>query len=233
MPNARTIIEAAYRKITVLGEGQTLSASEAEDGLELLNDMIEMWSIDGGLVFTQDKESFPLQVGKVDYTIGSGGDFNTTRPVDLKAAFVRWGGYDYTLSIEDEESYAQNYDKDIPTVPSYIYYDQNHPLGTIYLWGAPNQAMDLHLYTRKELSSFPDLTTNVSLAPGYSIALKTNLAVMAAPEFGKQASPRLETDAMQTKAILKTYNTKQESFKANLDHAILRRTYNINNGVFS
>jgi hypothetical protein len=46
METARDLIESAYRKGGVLARGEPLTAEQANDGLELLNDMLQAWRDD-------------------------------------------------------------------------------------------------------------------------------------------------------------------------------------------
>lgn len=235
MTTALTIIKAALRKIGKLGTGQSLPAEEAADALEALNGLIELWAVDDNKVYTQTRESFPLVGGKAAYTIGSGADFNTARPVEIIAAFTRMAGGvdDQPLTLWDIRQYATLNDRITTGRPEILYYDGNFPIGSITLWPVPNQADTLHLYSYKELSAFPLLSTDINLPPGYEQALVFNLAVMMAPEYETEASPTVKKLAGQYKRVIENANTKTFNDQLTIDPTLLEQSrFNIYTGRY-
>lgn len=228
MTTARLMIEDALREIHVLGVGQPLENDEAQAALRTLQRMFDSWSLTDALIFTEVRESFDLVVGTTEYTIGPGATFNTTRPISLKAAFVRWDEFDYTLQLQDTISYSKGFDKDLQGIPSYIYYDYNFPTGTIILWQAPNQDMDLHLYSVKPLTNFVDLTTSITVGLGYELGIVQNLAVQLAPSYEREPTPTLQKLAALSLGQIKKANTRNETFKTSVDDALLQ-SFNISN----
>lgn len=215
MTTARDIIESATRKIQVLGRGQTLSADDAQNGLDALNQMLDSWSIEGGNVFTETRESFSLTAGKSTYTIGSGADFDTAKPYVITSAFVRSNDDDYYLKLIDSREYAQIVDKDLSNnYPCKLYYDNAYPIANIILWEVPNAANTLHLYSEKPLSNLSSLNTVLSVPKGYERALVYNLAVELAPEYEKEASATVYRIASDSKRALTTYNSRNENNQA-------------------
>lgn len=83
---ASTILNAAYTDIGVLGQGETLSAYLAQDGLRRLNAMINTWRTQELTVLCINRTIFPLVANKQTYTIGLGGDFNVPRPLSVQGA---------------------------------------------------------------------------------------------------------------------------------------------------
>ena len=106
MTTALGIITSAMRKIGAIGKGESPSADEAVDGLEMLNDLLASLSNDSLVVYARTFESFTLQGGVSAYTIGSGATFSTVRPVKIVSAYVRDGGIDTPLEIVTDEQYA-------------------------------------------------------------------------------------------------------------------------------
>lgn len=210
MVNARTLINAAALKLSALGKGQTLPADEAEDGLNALNALISSWNLDGLMIFNEKRESFPLTQGVPSYTIGTGADFDTDRPTNITTAFVRFGGYDYNLKSDDSSIYGKITDKDDEGVPSRYNYVQNSPIGTIYIFPTSNAPMDLYIYSEEQLSSFPDLTTDIVLADGYERAIIYNLALELAPEYQVEPNSLVYRNAQKSLAAVKAYNSKRD-----------------------
>ena len=95
MSTVRDLIYDALKKIHVVGIGQTLTAEQEQSAFRSLNDLLASWSVEGGLVFTQTQETFPLVNGQQVYTIGVGQDFDTTRPFDIISLYTTIGVTDY------------------------------------------------------------------------------------------------------------------------------------------
>lgn len=91
MTTALGIIKSAMRKVGVLTKTENPSADEAQDGLEMLNDLLSSFSNDSMVIYARYSEDFTLSGGTGSYTIGTGGAFNTARPVKIISAFIRLG----------------------------------------------------------------------------------------------------------------------------------------------
>lgn len=236
MTTARDIIESALRKIQVLGRGQSLDADSAQNGLDALNQMIDSWSIESGgsIVFTETRESFPLTASQASYTIGSGGDFDTVKPYEILAMFVRVGETDYSLQSMDAKQYADISDKDLKSdYADYYYFDNNYPLSTITLYPVPSTGQTLHIYSLKALSNLTGLTTELAFPKGYERALIHNLAVELAPEYEKEAPATVYKIAMDSKKALSVFNTKNENNLSGIDYGLIGRGgFNIYTGDF-
>ena len=199
MTNARSIINRAARKIGVLGRGQPLPAEEAESALEELNSFLKTLSADVATIFNDTKESFTLN-GSRSYTIGSGGDFDTTMPISIQSMFIRdAGGGDYNLMQLNVEQYADIMQKGNIGRPSAFFYEKGTPLGTIYLYPVGGSGYTLHIWSNKAISSFADLTTDYNLVEGVDDMLVYNLAMRLSPDYEKEPTPFIKEMARNTK----------------------------------
>jgi len=232
MTTARQIIEQAMRKINVLGRGQTLSADEAASALDTLNDLMGSWSVEGGLVYQDVHETFNL-TSAISYTIGVGGDFNTIKPYEINAIYVTQVGIDYPLSRYSKEQYAAVSDKDIGAIPEFYYFDNNHPLASIFLFPAPAGVTFMTIYSRKPLTSFTSLNTDIDLPVGYKRALVNNLAVDLSPEYEKTLTDALLRVANESKGNVFAFNSRNEHNISQIDDALLPNSgFNINSGTY-
>lgn len=208
MSTARDIVKDALRKIHVLGTGSSLDATEANDALSVLNDMLATISAEGGYIYQEDKETFNLVSGQGVYTIASGGDFNTTAPLDIKAAFTTVGEIDYPLEKYDEKEYALITQKNITGYSGGIYYyDQNFPTAKIYLYPVPTTGT-ITLYTRKYLTQFTDLDTAYAFPDYYRTMLVYNLAEWIAPEYEREASASVKRIAKRSRNAVTAQNKR-------------------------
>lgn len=202
MSTALGIITSAMRKAGILTKTESPSADEAQDGLEMLNDLLASNANDGLFVYARTLESFPLSGGVADYTIGTGGTFNTPRPVFIASAYVRIATLDYPLTIIQDEDYANIGIKSIGSIPYWLNYTNAYPLATIRLYPVPSAAWTLFLLSEKQLSEFT-LNQTVSLPPGWDRYLKNQLAIEMAPEYGQQAPDETVEIASKAMAAIK------------------------------
>lgn len=232
MTTARDIVKAAHRKINILGQGSTLTAEEANDGLEAMNDMIASWSTQKALIFTETKETFNL-TGALSYTIGSGQDFDTTIPRSILSAYATYAGYDHPVQVIDANEFASISDKDLSGVPTQLYFDSNYPTATIYLYPINYGGTTLTLISLKPLTEFASLDTVYSMPPEYKRALIHNLAVEIAPEFEREASTTVKRIAKQSLDWVRQQNTKNNKGVVSVDTAMLPHgRYDIRSDVY-
>jgi len=66
------------KDIGAVAAGEVPTADEAQDGLDLLNDMIAQWSNENMMVFYRTEIIFPTVQNTVQYTLGPGGSVGAT-----------------------------------------------------------------------------------------------------------------------------------------------------------
>lgn len=209
MTTATTILQRSLQGIGNVGTGETPSADDMDTSFQALNDMLDSWSIDKLYVFETLEENFALTSGTASYTIGSGGTFNTTRPVKINKAYVRLSDIDYDLEIINGEAFANIPQKSsIVTIPEFLWYNPTSPLGTIKLFPVPQASLTLYIQTSKQLTQFATQATNVTLAPGYAEAIRYSLMPRLAAEGLGEVTPDQIALAMASTERIRTNNSK-------------------------
>lgn len=202
MATGRTIVKKALQKAGVLVKQEDPSPDEANDTLDALNNMLSSWSNDSMAIYARTWESFPLTSGDGEYTIGSGADFNTTRPILIADAYTRMPPVDDTyMRIVSDEVYAGIDNKSIRGRPDVLNFDNAFPTAKIRLWPVPDVGYTLYIQSEKELTQFT-LDTVVSLPAGWERALIYNLAVEIAPEYGQEVSQTVAKIAMESRGLI-------------------------------
>lgn len=204
---ALDIIKRAMKIAGVIGQNETPTSSEADDGLVALNDMLDSWSTDRTYIYSILQESFPLTSGVVTYTIGTGGTFNTNRPVSIDNVFIRLNGADFPVKAIDSQDYNSIVSKlSNGGIPEFFFYNPSFPLATISLWGAPSAGCVIYINTWQQLTQFADLATNYSFPQGYARALAYGLAMEIAPEYGMRMTPEATAIAISSQANIRNRN---------------------------
>ena len=211
MPTARDIIRGSLRLLGVLASGEQLSAAEAADGLEALNAFLDSASNEHLTAWVIERLDVPLVPGKAVYTWGvPGGDIAHPRPVHLEGAVLRLveNDYEYPLDLVDQAQYQAVALKTQPSLyPSLVWYEPTYPLGTLHLWTVPEQANTLGLLPFVPLTRLSSLDAVVTFPQGYEQWLRYGLAVILAPEYGKEPSATVVATLAQSVSAIKRTNT--------------------------
>lgn len=229
---AREVIKGSLRLLGVLGRGVPLSAEDAADGLEALNDMLDAWSIEELMIPSITEEDFTLVAGTAAYTIGSSQTFNTTTPIAIdEAKIVDANNNQYDVEIVTLRDWNKINDHTVQGRPYQLYYERPSGTGTINLYFTPDTAETLRLFSVKPLTNFTGLSMTHVFPNEYSLALKFNLAVFMAAEHGKTPRADVVAIADETKRNIKMQNFEPELLT--VDDGLLNRNgrgYNIDAG---
>lgn len=232
MTLASDLISLALTDSGVLGVGQTAQTQDLNDALRRLNMMLGQWTQRRWLVYHLVDTS-KVCTGAQSYTVGTGGDFNITRPAAIEGAYIRQVApasptpVDYWLGqIMSREDYSQLALKSLAaSPPDRFFYDSDFPNGRIYPWPIPSSSWELHILTRAVLQQFAALTDTVNLPPEYEEAIYTNLMVRLRAAYQFKADPVMVGLA---KAALNTVRRANFQIGALGLPATLRRGLNYN-----
>lgn len=179
------MITRAMRLAGVFTKNTAPDDDEAADGLAALNAMLDSWSTERLFVYYIVDESLTLSAGDGQYTMGSGGDLNTTAPTRIDpSCVIRLNDLDYPLSIIDNQAWAAITAKTIQSnIPIYLFPDMQYPLVYLNFWPVPSTTATCRVRSWKQLQTFADLTTSLSLPKGYQRAIEYSLAEEFGPEF--------------------------------------------------
>lgn len=191
----------------IISGTETPTAGEATDALATLNDILENWSTQPLALWSTSNFSGSLVGGQAVYTIGPGGDLNTTRPSQINGAFVQFNGVDFPVQPVGQLEYnlisLKGYQQPIPQSLLYV---NDFPLGRITVWPVPTAAMPITLTFDRLLTQIPNLSTAINFPPGAAPALRLRLATALAVEFGAPLDPMLVQMAADAMADYKRAN---------------------------
>lgn len=189
---AREIIDGACDLIGAKAVGQALPAADAQDALRRLNALCEGLRLQPLSQPFLKREVFDLVADEQSYTIGVGGDFDTSTPETIEAAglLLTTGSelIERPLEVYDDQEYTGITTKTLSsTYPSGVYFQRTFEdeLGTITLWPVPDTAVNqLVLYRRDVVPGFSNLDTIVVIPAGYAEMLEYNLALRLTAPYG-------------------------------------------------
>jgi hypothetical protein len=203
------LIRRAMLLITAIAAGETPTAEEAQDGLERLNELIDAWGADDltipGIVRTPQA----LVSGTQTYTIGPTGTLVQPRPTtEPTFTLVGSDGFEYPLDpLTRGRWMGLQLRTQTSPWPYAFHYEASFPNATLSLYPVPTDSgLQLAIYSPEALTQFPALNTRIILPPGYARALRYNLAMELAPEYGKAIPPRVEIVAAESLGAIKVKN---------------------------
>lgn len=207
------IITRALQTINQLGEGESPTATQANDGLIYFNDLVQSWNNQNLLINEMTFVTLPL-TGAASYTIGTGGTLNTIRPIHISSAFYRDAqNNDYSVQMLTREEFDAIPQKGQASTMAYaLYVAYTYPLITAYVYPVSSTG-SLILNYSKRLQEAATLTTTLALPDGYERALRFALAAEMQPEYGL-ANPLVMQMAAQSVALLKRTNHRTRKLNA-------------------
>jgi hypothetical protein len=201
------LIAQALKDIGALGVGETPTADEQSDSFDLLKQMLGLWQIDGLMIYASSEIVFAA-TGAQTYTIGPGGDVDTTRPTEIVSAFWRDGGIDYPVEVlTSKEDYDRICMKTLGSIPEAIYFDPTYPLGSLYVYPQPSTG-ELHLNVRAPLPEYASVTEDLNVPKEYELAIRYSLCELLAPAFERPLRPDLAALAKRARKLIKRNNVR-------------------------
>ena len=215
MTTTLDIIRGALRGIGQYTTGETIDGQDAQDALDVLNGMLDMWSNEHLAVYNNIENVVNFVSGKAVYSVGPGGDWNIPRPLRISSAYTRITSnstVDFPCDEISFDRYSSIGMKSQPGPwPKAFYYNTNYPLGEIRVWPVPQAGYEFHIWADMLFSGTNALTDVISMPPGYVLGLQRNLSLLLAPEYGVSPSPELKEQARSFKRILKDTNATPQA----------------------
>lgn len=233
MSTVRQLIEGSLKLLGVLAQGENVSGEEAVDALSRLNELVDSWSADGLMIYDVKRESFSLTSGQSSRTIGTSGDFVTSRPTVIQGASVLQNGIETPIRIYNQQEWQSvSMKASQSSLPQGIYVEDTYPNKTLNFYPVPSSTSSVVLYSLKPLTAFTSLNETIALPPGYPKALRYNLALEMAPEYGKQVDAVIAKIAEESKSTIKRLNTRPIYMRSDAQGLSSRTRFNFTRGDY-
>jgi len=205
----RDVIAGSFRLLA--GDDQTFGADDYKNAMYSLNSMLQTWTTEGLTVYTINRTVLPLTIGVQAYTLGTGGTLNMARPTWIENMSVIPTGIsplvEIPIKILLDEDWQQVLVKSVAsTFPIACYPQGDFPLNTLNFWPIPTVACSVVLYTPGSFGDFQTINDAVSFPNGYERAMRYNLAMEIAPEYGIEVSSTVQGIAYVAKNQIRARN---------------------------
>ena len=160
--------------------------------------------------------------GIVSYSARSdGGAINATRPTTIYQAHITQGGLDYPLRVVALGEYEAIPDKSTTgSIPEVMAIRPGYPLSTLHLYPAPGSGCTLVMDKVAPPSDLA-LYDTMPYPPEFIRAIRYNLAIELAPEYGVSVAAEIAKTASDALDIVRRVNLQIPA--AVLDPLLMRR----------
>jgi hypothetical protein len=220
----------------VYNPGESILPADLAQGFDILNDMLDSWSNENATTYAVLEQSLTFTPGIYQYTIGTGAFVDTTRPLRLLlgfgAAYVMdqtSNRYPLEVITQDRWNEIGNISQVNANIPMYLWYDPQYPCGVLNFFPIPNIGYQAFWDSYLQFTRFDTIDTDANLPPGYTMAIKRNLALELAPFYPNAVvSQRLTDAAERSKGNVKRTNFRETIAKYDPELVSKSRaTYNI------
>lgn len=90
LQTANYIIRRAYRHATLITQGAVPNSTQLSDGLDGLNNIVNLWATQGLKLWLQEEITVPLFATKYQYSLGPSGDVNMDKPLQVLQAYYQF-----------------------------------------------------------------------------------------------------------------------------------------------
>ena len=234
---AGELINSALRLIGQLAEAEVPSAATSQDALTAFNQMIDSWNTERLSVFCTQDQVYTWPVNEISRTLGPTGNIDLNpqqRPILVDdSTYFRdpQTNVSYGIKMINQSQYNGIAVKTVTsTYPQVMFVNMTFPDIEIYIYPKPTRSLEFHFISVQPLAEPTSLSTVIAMPPGYLRALRYNLAMELAPEFGVEPSPQVQRIAMTSKRDLKRINNPDDLMT--LPYAIVanRQRFNIYSG---
>lgn len=212
--SGKLIVKRAMRLIGALDPDEEATAGEMSTGMEALNKMLDAWNGESMMLYALEMFSVDTAVRSV--SLGPGADIDMPRPDGLTEGqvFLKTSTSNYRLRVWTQSQWAMR-EADTVSIgtPTFFYYDEGSPTGTVNFDVTPDTTYTLEVYVPTLLQQMTNASAPITLPPAYADALDHNLAVRIAPEFGQQVPETVAELAVSLKAKILRKNLRIDPVK--------------------
>lgn len=210
----RNICTDALYDLMVLSADETMSATDGAFALRKLNSLVDQWTSESLLLYSEVRTVWTISSGDGSYTVGTGANVNVARPTVVDGVSFQSTADNPKVEIPlvplTEQAWQAIAIKDLQsTLPGYYFYNPTFPTATLNLYPVPTSStLQGVFYCQAQVGEFTSLDTVISLPPGWKRCLVANLAVELAPGYGTEPSAAVQKIAVESKGTLKRSNIR-------------------------
>lgn len=209
---AQGIITKAYQDAQKLARYGSLSADQQSDGIDRLNDLINLWQTQGLKLFLETETLVTLVAGQQMYSCMSGGNVNIARPLEVKFASY-WDSNNAArpLFLISREEWTRLSNRVGQGSVNQLFIEKLYDRLNIYVWNVPDTTAatgKLHVVFRNQATNPILWTDSVLFPPEWAIALRWGLADELTGGMPESVQQRCQTRAQAYREALEGWDVE-------------------------
>jgi hypothetical protein len=213
------IVNAALRKLSVLGDGTSATATQLTNGIQALNLMLKTFTTKGMPLWVITEYSITPTATRT-YTIGVGQTTNTPAPLKVLQV-LRDNSTDGTsipLNIRTHYDYNLLNNSTNTGVPTEFWYEPLNQVGKLHIWPTPDANtiayVTLRMVYQKPFEDMVGSTDTLDFPQWWQEAVVYGLASRLAPEYGTPLADRnvIRAEAQEFLNAALEFGTEEGSF---------------------
>lgn len=229
MATVRQLITDTFKLIGARAAGEVPRDDEMTDGFNRLNNMISSWTLQKLTIHSITRTEYDLVSGQGTYEIGpTAADFVQARPVWInRVGIIQNNNPSQPIELPMEIQTTKDWATEIPVKNTFsalstkVYIDGAFPNRNMTFWPIPNVGnLDIAIYWPQAITQFTTVDDTVAWPDGYEEAVRYNLAIRLAPEFGREINQVIVAVARDTLSWIKTANAEVQQLEMRVDDAI-------------
>ena len=240
---ANDLITKAFQVVQGLNASEVMPTADLNNALDILNAFVDYLCANDLMTTAQVEGSFSLTASKSAYTVGSGGDYNTTKPFSVLSSYLTDSNSQiYPVDIVTRETFQSYNDRELTSntgIPEVLFYDagatqQTTQLGTINLYPTPdgNSTYTLYVEQEKPFTEFTALSSSITFPQAYKEMLLWNFCLRLYEFYGQPPSPGVVRLADETMRAIESINVQNKQVRVGFSFPGQKtRAYNILSGT--
>lgn len=205
-----SIIQDALLMIGEYDPEEAIDAADYMTARRMLNMLTKLLATEANLWVTTDVKH-TLTPGTDSYSVGTGLDINTPRPLRLIHA-RRTDSNDIPIEVVSRDDYMSLPNKTTESACLQVYYDPQLSNGVLYCWPTGDTSnTDLTLTFKRPLEDFDASGNNPDFPKEWALPLVTLLAERLAPQYLGKVPQWLKLEAMTMLKVVREWDEEDVS----------------------
>ena len=196
--NAKELVTDAHYLIGAHQVGATLSNTKLTLGLRVLNRMVKQWQAKGLHLWRYEEGSLSTVADTQSYTMGTGGDFTTARPLKITSMRHVEDSIDTPMFPLTRDEYFDQPNKAASGKPTSYYYTPrggSNATGKLYIWPVDDAANTLKFTYLRQFEDLDSGTDDMDFPQEWEDCIVYNLGVKLGDYYGLPVTDTVQREA--------------------------------------
>lgn len=210
---ASALITMGYRDAGKLAYSASLSAGQLSEGLDRLNDIINLWQTQGLKLFLETETTVTLVAGQQSYSFMPSGDVDMARPLEVKqASYWDSNGVSRPLVMISRQEWTYLTNRTEEGSVNQFFVEKLYDRLNLHLWSIPDTTAatgTVRVVLRNQATNPAVVGDSTRFPPEWAIALRWALADEVATGMPEAIVQRCSSRAEAFRQALENWDVEQ------------------------